>query len=68
MTQKLSANEIGRLYDATRATLIEWTERLRAAAAKGVSGKGDRVSGRDGVLTRENTCSKHKAESESGFA
>src|ERR1700722_9492601 len=30
MTQKLSAEEIERLYDATRATLIEWTDRLRA--------------------------------------
>jgi len=33
MTQKLTAQEIERLYDATRATLIEWTERLRAEAA-----------------------------------
>ena len=33
MTQKLTAQEIERLYDATRATLLEWTDRLRAAAA-----------------------------------
>jgi formamidopyrimidine-DNA glycosylase len=33
MSQKLSAAEIERLYDATRATLIEWTDRLRAEAA-----------------------------------
>jgi formamidopyrimidine-DNA glycosylase len=33
MTHKLSGNEIERLYDATRATLIEWTDRLRAEAA-----------------------------------
>jgi formamidopyrimidine-DNA glycosylase len=33
MTQKLTANEVARLYDATRATLIEWTDRLRAEAA-----------------------------------
>jgi formamidopyrimidine-DNA glycosylase len=33
MTQKLTANEIARLYDATRATLVEWTDRLRAEAA-----------------------------------
>ena len=33
MTQKLTAQEVERLYDATRATLIEWTERLRAEAA-----------------------------------
>jgi formamidopyrimidine-DNA glycosylase len=29
LTQSLGEEEIGRLYDATRATLIEWTERLR---------------------------------------
>jgi formamidopyrimidine-DNA glycosylase len=33
MTQKLSGEEIARLYDATRATLTEWTARLRAEAA-----------------------------------
>jgi len=33
MSQKLTAPEIERLYDATRATLIEWIERLRAEAA-----------------------------------
>jgi formamidopyrimidine-DNA glycosylase len=32
MTQKLTAEEIDRLYEATRATLLEWTERLRAEA------------------------------------
>ena len=31
-TQKISAVEIHRLYDAARATLNEWTERLRADA------------------------------------
>jgi len=30
MTQKLTGDEVGRLYEATRATLIEWTDRLRA--------------------------------------
>jgi formamidopyrimidine-DNA glycosylase len=30
MTQKLKDEEIERLYDATRATLLEWTDRLRA--------------------------------------
>jgi formamidopyrimidine-DNA glycosylase len=35
MTQKLSAGEIERLYEATRATLIEWTDRLRAEAGDG---------------------------------
>jgi formamidopyrimidine-DNA glycosylase len=35
MTQKLSAEEIERLYDATRATLLEWIDRLRAEAGDG---------------------------------
>jgi len=29
MTQKLTDDEVGRLYDATRATLLEWIDRLR---------------------------------------
>jgi len=33
MTQKLTAQEIERLYDATQSTLNEWTERLRAESA-----------------------------------
>jgi len=33
MTQKLAEPELARLYDATRATLIEWTDRLRAESA-----------------------------------
>ena len=33
MTQKLTVDEIERLYEATRATLLEWTDRLRAEAA-----------------------------------
>jgi formamidopyrimidine-DNA glycosylase len=33
MTQKLSVQEIERLYEATRATLLEWIDRLRAEAA-----------------------------------
>jgi len=33
MTHKLGPEEIERLYAATRATLVEWTERLRAEAA-----------------------------------
>jgi formamidopyrimidine-DNA glycosylase len=32
MTQKLTDEELARLYEATRATLIEWTDRLRAEA------------------------------------
>jgi formamidopyrimidine-DNA glycosylase len=35
MTHKLGADEIRRLYDATRATLLEWIERLRAEAGEG---------------------------------
>ncbi|HVB81979.1 MAG TPA: DNA-formamidopyrimidine glycosylase family protein [Candidatus Binataceae bacterium] len=33
MTRKLTAEEIERLFEATRATLIGWTDRLRAEAA-----------------------------------
>jgi formamidopyrimidine-DNA glycosylase len=33
MTQKLTSQDVERLYDATRATLLEWTERLRTEAA-----------------------------------
>ena len=33
MTSKLTDEEVGRLFDATRATLREWTDRVRAEAA-----------------------------------
>jgi formamidopyrimidine-DNA glycosylase len=33
MTMKLSEDEVQRLFEATRTTLAEWTERLRAEAA-----------------------------------
>jgi len=33
MTQKLSDDEVARLFDATRTTLLEWTDRLRAESA-----------------------------------
>jgi formamidopyrimidine-DNA glycosylase len=35
MTQKLSAEEIARLYEATRSTLADWVERLRREAGGG---------------------------------
>lgn len=35
LTSRLSEDDISRLYDATRATLVEWTDRLRAEAADG---------------------------------
>ena len=35
MTLRLTAEETDRLYHATRETLIEWTDRLRAAAKHG---------------------------------
>ena len=34
-TSRMTEEEIGRLYDATRAVLTEWTERLRKEAEKG---------------------------------
>ncbi|HEU4719983.1 MAG TPA: DNA-formamidopyrimidine glycosylase family protein, partial [Gemmatimonadaceae bacterium] len=35
LTSRLSPDEATRLYEATRATLVEWTERLRADAGDG---------------------------------
>jgi formamidopyrimidine-DNA glycosylase len=35
LTSRLSAEEVTRLYDATRATLIGWTDRLRAETGDG---------------------------------
>jgi len=39
LTSKLSAEEVERLYRATRDTLAEWTERLRAELVDGFPGK-----------------------------
>ena len=33
LTQRLSDEEVSRLYTATRETLLEWTERLREESA-----------------------------------
>jgi formamidopyrimidine-DNA glycosylase len=35
MTSNLSDDEIGRLYEATRETLLDWTQRLREESAGG---------------------------------
>jgi formamidopyrimidine-DNA glycosylase len=35
LTSKLSDDEVTRLHEATRATLVEWTERLRAETGDG---------------------------------
>ena len=35
LTQKLAGDEVGRLYEAVRAVLREWTDRLRAEAGDG---------------------------------
>jgi formamidopyrimidine-DNA glycosylase len=35
LTSRLSAEEVTHLYDATRATLIEWTDRLRTETGDG---------------------------------
>jgi formamidopyrimidine-DNA glycosylase len=40
-TGKLTAEEIARLYDATRTVLTSWTERLRAEFAERFPGPGD---------------------------
>ena len=39
LTSKLTDDEIGRLLDATRTTLIEWTDRLRGEMVDGFPGK-----------------------------
>jgi len=38
-TRRLSEQEIERLFDATRSTLIEWTDRLRSESAGGFPAK-----------------------------
>jgi formamidopyrimidine-DNA glycosylase len=35
LTSRLTAEQIGRLYEATRVTLSEWTDRLRAEVGEG---------------------------------
>ncbi len=35
LTSRLTAEEIARLYDATRSTLLEWVDRLRREAGEG---------------------------------
>jgi formamidopyrimidine-DNA glycosylase len=35
LTRRLTADEIERLFDATQATLVDWTERLRAETGAG---------------------------------
>lgn len=39
LTRKLSPEDAGRLFDATRTVLVEWTGRLRAEAAGNFPGK-----------------------------
>ena len=48
LTQTLSADEIERLYEAARATLSHWIERLRREMGRGVSRESDGVPRRDG--------------------
>jgi formamidopyrimidine-DNA glycosylase len=38
-TSRLEGDEVARLFDATRATLVEWTERLRREVGDGFPGK-----------------------------
>jgi formamidopyrimidine-DNA glycosylase len=35
LTRRLTDEEVARLFDATRATLVEWTERLRVETGDG---------------------------------
>jgi formamidopyrimidine-DNA glycosylase len=56
LTQKLTEEEVGRLYEATQQTLMEWVERLRAEAGAAFPEKvtafreGMAVHGRYGKL------------------
>jgi formamidopyrimidine-DNA glycosylase len=56
LSQKLTAEEVGRLFEATQQTLTEWVERLRAEAGDGFPEKvtafrgGMAVHGRYGML------------------
>jgi formamidopyrimidine-DNA glycosylase len=47
-TRTLRDDEFERLYEATRATLLLWVERLRAETGGGFPEKGHRLSGSDG--------------------
>ena len=47
-TQKLSRQELARLYSATQSTLARWIERLRGEVGDGFAEKVTRVSGRHG--------------------
>ena len=48
LTSRLSDEEIETLFDATRAILTEWTERLRARSGRRISREGDGVPPGDG--------------------
>ena len=48
LTRSLSDDEFLRLYEATRATLVAWVDRLRAGRVGRLSRKGHRVPRRDG--------------------
>ena len=48
LTSALADAEVERLFDATRATLTGWTERLRAETGDGIPGESDRVPRRNG--------------------
>ena len=48
MTQKLTTQQIGNLFTATRTVLAEWTARLRADTRIGLSRKSDCISPRHG--------------------
>ena len=48
LTRSLTDEEFARLYDATRATLLAWIERLRDADRRRLSREGDGVPRRDG--------------------
>lgn len=51
LTQKLSTEQIERLYEATRSTLVDWAARLRAEVSQSAAGGSSRTV-RKGASTR----------------
>ena len=48
LTCRMTDEQIGELFEATKATLIDWTDRLREDAGRRVSGESHRVPRRNG--------------------
>src|SRR6266571_3884263 len=62
-TRRLSEEEIKRLFDATRTTLIEWTERLRKEAADDFPAKVTTWPCTESLVSRARCAEPHFSES-----